>query len=310
MCACVHTHSGPDTIDWFHFAPVDQQWLHTLLKQIAGAVWLASQRLQPASFELLTGEVPIGVNRRLCKEREGFRIGFNPDGAVDQTLSALRLKAEDGSLLAAVVHHATHPVVLGGKSVVVSGDWCGEMCRLVEQTLGGTCLYVNGGAGDINPRVGAGRTYAEVLRVGRQAGGAAIELLSSEETDPVDGLDCARVELTVEHREHPYLDVPQQRRLAADGGLTTETQVLRLGPVSFISAPGECLVETGWRILERTRLKPALIAGYTNDYVGYLPLPHIYEQGGYEPSATMLTSAAVLQWVEAAVRLADEVAAR
>lgn len=308
MVCCTHTHSGPDTIDWFHFAPVDQQWLHTLLKQIAGAVWLASQRLQPATFELHTGEVPIAVNRRVCTEREGFRLGHNPGGPVDQTLTTLRVRNEEGGLVASVVHHATHPVVLGGQSVVVSGDWCGEACRVVERTLGGVCLYVNGACGDINPRVGAGRTYAEVLRVGRQAGGAAVALLSSDQTDTPVGLASARTDLAVPHRTHPYLDIPQQRRLEADGAIRIEVQGLRIGPLTLISAPGECLVETGWAILERTRAKPARIAGYTNDYVGYLPLPHIYEQGGYEPSATMLTAEAVLSYVEAAVAVGDRLA--
>jgi len=96
--------------------------------------------------------------------------------------------------------------------------------------------------------------------------------------------------------------------LAEDGGMVIEAQVLRIGPLSFISCPGECLVETGWQVLGETKLRSAVIAGYTNDYVGYLPLPHIYEQGGYEPSATMLPPESVLAWAAEAVKLADEVA--
>ncbi|NUQ01700.1 MAG: neutral/alkaline non-lysosomal ceramidase N-terminal domain-containing protein, partial [Armatimonadetes bacterium] len=169
MAAASHTHSGPDTMDWFHFAPVDPQWLQVLLRQLAGAVYLATQNLRPARLERHVGEVGIAVNRRVHSAREGYRIGMNLDGPVDQTLTALRILDEEGAYLGAVLHHATHPVVLGGASRVISADWPGEMCRLVEATLGGTCLFVNGACGDINPRVGAGRTYAEVLRVGRQA---------------------------------------------------------------------------------------------------------------------------------------------
>lgn len=306
MVCCSHTHSGPDTIDWFAFAPVDQQWLQTLLRQLAGAVFVAWRDLRPARIEKLVGETVIGVNRRVHKEREGFRMGANLAGPVDQTLTVLRILDEDDTLIGSVLHHATHPVVLGGKSLVISADWPGEACRLVEREVGGTCLFVNGAAGDINPRIGVGRSYAEVLRVGRQAGGAAVELLSREPGEAVDGIAAASRHIVVPHRPHPYLDIPYERRLNDDGGMCLEVQVLRLGPLTFISAPGECLSETGWRVVEQSGLASAVIAGYTNDYIGYLPLPHIYEQGGYEPSATMLPPEAVLHYVEAAAELARE----
>ena len=308
MVAASHTHSGPDTMDWFHFAPVDPKWLHALLKQLASAVFLAAGNLREAKLERLVGQVEIGVNRRVHKEREGYRLGVNTEGPVDHTLSMLRVTADDGTLLGSVMHQQTHPVVLSGQSTVVSGDWPGEACRVVEQTLGGCCLFVNGACGDINPRVGPGRLYSEVLRVGRQCGGAAVELLNREPTDAVGGLGAVRESLEVAHRPHPYLDVPYERRLAEDGGMFLETQVLKLGALSFISCPGECLIETGRKVLSETKLATAEIAGYTNDYIGYLPLPHIYEQGGYEPSATMLPPESVIAWTEHAVQLADRLA--
>jgi len=305
MVCASHTHSGPDTMDWFHFAPVDPLWLHALLKQLASAVFLAAANVQQARLEQLVGEVEIGVNRRVHKEREGFRIGVNTEGPVDHTLTVLRCTSPDGTLLGSVLHQATHPVVLSGQSTVVSADWPGVACRTVEEVMGGCCLFINGACGDINPRVGPGRVYAEVVRLGRQAGGAALELLHREPGESVDGLAAARCDFEVAHREHPYLDVPYERRLAEDGGMFLETQVLRLGPLSLISCPGECLIETGRKVVSETKLAGARIAGYTNDYIGYLPLPHIYEQGGYEPSATMLPPESVLAWCDAAVKLAD-----
>jgi len=155
MVAASHTHSGPDTMDWFHFAPVDPQWLHALLKQLASAVFLAAGKLTEARLERLVGAVEIGVNRRVHKEREGFRIGVNTAGPVDHTLTVLRCTAPDGRLLGSVLHQATHPVVLSGQSTVISADWPGVACRTVEQVTGGCCLFVNGACGDINP--GSGR---------------------------------------------------------------------------------------------------------------------------------------------------------
>jgi len=179
---------------------------------------------------------------------------------------------------------------------------------MVEDTVGGTCLFVNGCAGDVNPEVGVGRSYGEMLRVGARAGGAAIELLHREAAAAGEGVGAVRADLLVDNHEHPYLDIALDRRLSEDRGLITEVQAMRLGPLSLISQPGECLVETGRAILGRTRLRDAVIAGYTNDYVGYLPLPHIYEEGGYEPASTMLPASSVLQVVDKAVEVADALA--
>jgi len=304
MVAATHTHSGPDTMDWFHYAPVDPAWLHVLLKQLAGAVYLAANNLQPARVEFLSSQVGLARNRR-APRGDGIGMAPNPSGPVDQTLRVLRVLGAGDELLATVAHHATHPVVLGGASRVISGDWPGEMCRFVERECGGLCLFLNSACGDANPQAGCGRSYQDMLRVGRQAGAAVIEALCRDGGQTVDAVAAARREFALAHRPHPYLDVAYERRLAEDGDLVSEAQALRLGPVTLISAPGECLIETAWTVQQRSRAALPMVVGYANDYLGYLPLPHIYEEGGYEPSATMLQPEGVLTWVEQAVGVAD-----
>ncbi|MBI5832025.1 MAG: hypothetical protein HZB16_06910 [Armatimonadetes bacterium] len=307
MVSVIHTHAGPDTLDWYDFAPVEPAWLGTLLRQLAGLVWLACQRLRPVRAELTFGHLPIGINRRQFGPNGCF-IGEDPERPYDERATGLRLLDDDGRLYASVVCGTAHPVSLGSAEALVSGDWPGLMCRMVESTLGGTCLFVNGACGDINPQMWGVRGYQTMQRIGHRAGGAAIELLSQATVREAEGVGAARRELTVPHRDHPYLSIPLKRRLAEDGAVITEVQALRLGPLHLISQPGECLTETGWRIQRETKLADAVIAGYTNDYVGYLPLPHIYDEGGYEPGATMLPADSVLAVVAAAVEVGDALA--
>ena len=309
MVVCTHTHSGPDTLDWFDFAPVDPHWLATLLNQLASAVFLAAGRLQPVRAELVHASLPLGINRRE-RTPDGIRLGENPGGPLDPLWTGLRLVREDGGLLASVVHHAVHGVTLGSENSLLSADWPGVMCRLVEQSLGGVCLFVNGACGDVNPATDRARGWDPMVRLGQRAGGVAIELLSRPAEATADGVDAESADLRVEHHDHPFLRTPVARRVAEDGGLVTELQALRLGPLNLLGAPGECMVETARRIQATTRLAPAVIAGYANDYIGYLPLPHIYEEGGYEPHATMLGPDAVLAVVAQAVAVADALAAR
>ncbi|HAZ61987.1 MAG TPA: hypothetical protein DCZ72_00010, partial [Armatimonadetes bacterium] len=310
MVCCTHTHSGPDTLDWYDFAPVDQAWLATLLRQLAGCVWLASQRLRPVRAERVEGTLPVGINRRQRGDG-GLFIGEDSAGVYDDSAVALRLVDEAGALYASVISAGTHPVAQGFEVPEVSADWPGVMCRMVERELGGTCLFINGACGDINPRDWGDRGPATMRRIGTQAGGAALELLSS----PAAAADtggagvAAKLQpLRLPHQDHPYLQNLVHRRLTADDGMLTEVQALRIGPVGFVGLPGEVLTETGWAVQRATRLPGARIAGYANDYVGYLPLPHIYEAGGYEPQSTMLPPASVLEMVDVAVATADAVA--
>jgi hypothetical protein len=58
-----------------------------------------------------------------------------------------------------------------------------------------------------------------------------------------------------------------------------EIQAMRLGPVRWISLPGEPFVETG---LALKQAGANFVVGYANGYLGYFPTRRAYEEGGYE----------------------------
>ena len=75
-----------------------------------------------------------------------------PYGPVDPEYVLLRVDGADGSPRALLVHYATHAVVLGPTNCKYSADYPGAMQAKVEQELAGTqVMFVQGGAGDINP---------------------------------------------------------------------------------------------------------------------------------------------------------------
>ena len=52
-----------------------------------------------------------------------------------------------------------------------------------------------------------------------------------------------------------------------------------VGPIRWVSIPGEGFVETG---LALKTAGASFVVGYANGWVGYLPVPIAYDQGGYE----------------------------
>jgi neutral ceramidase len=299
--ACTHTHSGPDTLDWYDFAPpVDRGWLTALTESIARAAREAVRVLVPAQLSFGFGECVTAVNRRLWKDG---RVAREPNfsGPVDSRLTAMLARNEKGVPVACWVVYALHPVILGPCSLVVSAEWCGVAARHVSQRLGCECLIWNGAAADANPLVWTGGTYEQVRDVGNEIGASACAVTERAVPVAADGVSARSVAVRLPAKPHPYLHVAQQRRQQRDGALITEVQSLHVGPITFIGLPGECLCETGALL----RRDDCVVVSYANDYIGYLPLRHIYAEGGYEPHATMTTADGIEHLLSSAMALRD-----
>lgn len=77
------------------------------------------------------------------------------------------------------------------------------------------------------------------------------------------------------------------RRQPRAATLRTEIQALHLGEgLALLALPGEFFVETGEAIRAECGVPDLLLACYANDYIGYVPPPEAYAQGGYESAVT------------------------
>jgi neutral ceramidase len=143
--ATTHTHGGP----WDGAA---ENWDRPLAEIIADAVEHACQSRQPArigsGFGILYG---YSINRRWL------------DRPIDPAVAVLRVDDAAGNLLGVVSVFGCHAVVLGYDNYLISGDWPGHAMTKLEESLGNdvTCLFFQGGAGDINPLVAGVRKQLE-----------------------------------------------------------------------------------------------------------------------------------------------------
>ncbi len=141
--ATTHTHAGP------HDRHADN-WARPLADLIADAVEDAYQARLPArigsGYGFLYG---YSINRRWL------------DRPIDPAITVLRVDDGDGELMGLISVFACHAVVLGSDNVLLSGDWPGYAMSHLESTLGKdiTCLFLQGGCGDINPLVAGVREH-------------------------------------------------------------------------------------------------------------------------------------------------------
>jgi len=120
------------------------------LKHAAGSMF-------PARLALARDSLQVGYNRLLMREDGRRRALFDnlervPYGPADPEFVLLRVDDASGAPRALVVHYATHAVVLGPTNCKFSADYPGAMQAKVESEMTGVqCMFVQGGAGDINP---------------------------------------------------------------------------------------------------------------------------------------------------------------
>ena len=156
--SATHTHSGPAGIR-SKDAAAD---VAVMARKVAGAIRMAMARLTPVTLKATqVGLTSIAQNRR------------HPDGPIEAFATVLlAAPPAPASPVATVVNYACHATVLEHDNLEYSGDFPGQATRAIEDAVGGTAIYLQGCAGDINP-VWMRHDHDEVRRVGGILAGAA-----------------------------------------------------------------------------------------------------------------------------------------
>ena len=173
LLAASHTHSGPAFLPSRDKAPgitprsfEPSAYQMELEKKVFGAVQQAASSMFPARLGVGRGSLQLGYNRLVLRDDGRARALFDnleriPYGPLDPDFTLLRVEDMNGAAKALLVHYACHAVVLGPTSCKWSADWPGAMVAKVEAAMPGTqCMFIQGGAGDINPLF-EGRTGKE-----------------------------------------------------------------------------------------------------------------------------------------------------
>jgi hypothetical protein len=242
------------------------------------------------------------------------------DRPIDPPLQVVSFDGDAGPV-AVLVTYPCHPVVLDASNRLVSADYPGVLRAAVEAAYPtAVCVFMTGCAGDVNDGHAAEasytavasprRTFDDVARVGRLLGDAAVGALSAaSDVDTTSGLRVATVPVTLALQPLRRADViadrdfwrsrigsvPASERAVSTSGPPAddwlaaperpnawESRVgrLLLGSLSVVTLPCEPFLGVAERL--GSVLAPAVVLGYTDGVVGYLPTADDYPDGGYE----------------------------
>jgi hypothetical protein len=295
LLSASHTHSAPAFLP-FGSAPATSDearaYLADLERRIFGAIEAASRSMFPARLAVGKGSLQLGYNRLLLREEGRARAVFDnldrlPYGPVDPEIVLLRVDAADGRAKALLVHYAVHAVVLGPTSCKYSADYPGVLQSAVERELKGTqVMFVQGGAGDINPLFQG--------RSGREADDFAVmekmgQLLAAEVLRANTGVKpLAPVVDAIKTRSEVITFGDRwEKGQTLDAGITT---ILIGREIAIATVPGEPLhkLQKMWK--EHADVPYPLFYGYTfsagGTWAGYIPDLRSAAYGGYGADAS------------------------
>jgi hypothetical protein len=208
-------------------------------------------------------------------------------GRVDSEFNFLVLK-QNGGPTAVLGSYGAHATVLPSTVMEFSADYPGFWQRAIEQTTGGTAVFMAGGVGSHGP-VAKARGYAGAEQMGQALARAVLDELSRTPlTNRIPfGMVALDVTLPPVHarladglRLRPWL----ARRLLPVTASTT-LQGFRLGDSVWISTPCDFSGELALPIKDSFRPLGihVVVTSFNGDYVGYVVSSRYYHSPGYEP---------------------------
>lgn len=327
-----HNHAAPSPD-----ADPKTAWDRAFAEGLVKAAKEAVANLQPVRIAAGTGHSRIAMNRRQKKPADSdsaltfdennssqsfgkhktdnpmmihefggvVRLGANPLGPIDDAVQIVRIDTAAGRPLAVMIHYACHGTTLGGRNSKISGEWMGRMQKFVEKQFPGLgAIYIQGAAGDVNPRVvggldGNADNVENTWALGEEIGREVVRVYRGLEPE---SWDKPRVQI-----ETADILLPRQYRELFDNFSATAvkapTTAVRIGDLMWTTFPGEMFNNIGKQVKAASPATHAHVMGYTNGYIGYFPEREAYADGGYEVAVTHLDPAAEFIYLRAIAQL-------
>lgn len=308
-----HTHSAPEVgppglavafLGDRYTHKVDPTYTEFAEKALLDGVAEARRKLAPARLGVTWGVSYANINRR-ARDVEGETfLGLNPDGPSDRRLGLIRLDKADGGPLALIANYPIHGTVLGGRSMVISGDAPGVVSEYVESKTGAPLLFINGAAGDQAPiyttQLDAKAGHLSQFRV---LLGDRILAANKQLTATTGNVSLTASAADLETPRRPGLTFPDELKAYAPGAnVRLPLRFLRINKdIAIWSAPIELFCEVAMEVREKSKVKNTFYFGYTNGWLGYMLTAKELPLGGYEPRVSPYTAQAAADLIKAAL---------
>jgi len=282
-----HTHCGPEYRSRAGREAEAEKYQEFLEQTFVRIVGEALAARQPATVGYARGRCGFAMNRRrnyaLAPDDLNAARAPTYDGPVDHDVPVLTVRDQADKLRAVAFGYACHNTTLSSVTVppaesryLFNGDYAGFAQERLQQAYPeAVAMFVNGCSGDQNPYPRRDEVPGLLpLELAEHHGRTlAYSVIAAMNTGarPINGAIRAAigdVELTrnADKPSHAY-----------------PVQIVTFGDAVTLAALGsETTVDYALRLKRELKAPMVWVAGYSNDYAGYVPSRRVAVEGGYE----------------------------
>jgi len=167
--------------------------------------------------------------------------------------------------------------VLWEHNTQVSADYVGYLRRAVESGSGAPCIFFSGALGGMMTPDVKEHNFTEAETIGQTLASAGLEALGKAGSFPVTEISVRKKEIKVKLTNILY-KFAFRRKLLPDvrdsqGRITSQVSLIKIGPVWFVTIPGELLPRVGLALKAEMKMAGAQVPGViclANDELGYI----------------------------------------
>ena len=295
MISTTHTHSAPATMFFRRSGNVSADYLKFVEEKLVESIKEALGNLSPAALSVTQTWVS-----GMCINR------VNPRLPIDDRIISVRFRADNVQVV--LINFQCHPTTLGPENSYVSADFPYYIYEYYSKK-GVEAMFINGAAGDVNPRV-SGFQGAQELGISivksLDGDGNYVSINSdikiNRRTIEVKLKSIGVVSLLSKlvfyamlrkiRANDLYIDAMydwakelfSRKRLGnVQSEITVEITGLRLSrDVAIVSCPCELSSSLGLLIRDRSPFRYTMIASYTNGLIGYILSKDEFRYSKYE----------------------------
>ncbi|MCX7917161.1 MAG: hypothetical protein N2589_03435, partial [bacterium] len=256
----------------------DEEFLREIETKIIKGIEKGYKNFEEVKIKWLKTNVDISHNRRVVINGKAINEWQDMErkhtGIVDKEVIVLGFFRKNGSLKSMIINYACHPVVLGPSNFYASADYVGYMRNfLIDKIIFENIVFLQGASGNINPR----NCITDNLEIAKKTG----ETIGEEILKSLNNFkEIEKTDFNFERKRVEFM------KKDGTGTLGTEIQTLNIGDEIFIIAlPGEAVVEIGLELKRKSIYPVTIVAGYTNDYIGYIATDQILAEGAHEANS-------------------------
>jgi hypothetical protein len=216
----------------------------------------------------------------------------HPNDPIDDTVGVVLIQAADGThIIATLINYAAHAAAFGTQRVT-TGDWPGKLMSKVEADIGGTALFLQGAAGDVDTWVTNGAVVnpdcdRPTLQATTDIGYRIAAVVVNEANGLMSG---AGKPFSVPHRvtyqaqHYPLPDPGDKIRSRCPMGIpqTAELNIVAIDQIfSIATFPGEFFTWYGMELKRQSPFSNTMFVGYANDHIGYVTDERSYLSGAF-----------------------------